>query len=159
MIHLRKYGSPPFRISVVHGGPGGPGQVAPLAKELSVEFGVLEPLQSIDSFYGQIQELKETIEENGEIPHILIGHSYGAILSLLLDVEYPKLIKKLILVSCALIDDKYEKNIDEQRRKRLKKEEREELSLLMRQIADQKEENKTRPMNIKRIEELLIKSD
>ena len=57
MDNPRKYGTPPYLISIVHGGPGLPGQVAPIAKELSKEFGVLEPLQTASSLKGQIIEL------------------------------------------------------------------------------------------------------
>ncbi|MCL4543887.1 MAG: alpha/beta hydrolase, partial [Chloroflexi bacterium] len=35
MENLRTYGKPPFRIAVIHGGPGVPGGMAPVAKELS----------------------------------------------------------------------------------------------------------------------------
>ncbi len=35
MKNLRKYGNPPFDIAVIHGGPGAPGEMAPVARELS----------------------------------------------------------------------------------------------------------------------------
>ncbi len=34
-MNLRKYGNPPFDIAVIHGGPGAPGEMAPVARELS----------------------------------------------------------------------------------------------------------------------------
>ncbi len=33
MKNLRTYGAAPFGIAVVHGGPGAPGQMAPVARE------------------------------------------------------------------------------------------------------------------------------
>lgn len=33
MKNLRKYGNAPFNIAVIHGGPGVPGEVAPVARE------------------------------------------------------------------------------------------------------------------------------
>lgn len=44
MEKFRSYGTAPFEIVVIHGGPGAPGEMAPVARELSGQFGVLEPL-------------------------------------------------------------------------------------------------------------------
>jgi hypothetical protein len=56
MKNLRKYGKSPYEVAVVHGGPGAPGEMAPVAKELSLLTGVLEPLQTADSLEGQVRE-------------------------------------------------------------------------------------------------------
>jgi hypothetical protein len=45
MKNLRKYGNPPFRLAVTHGGPDAPGEMAPVARELSTFWGALEPLK------------------------------------------------------------------------------------------------------------------
>ena len=58
MTQVRTYGKAPFRVAVLHGGPGAPGGMAPVAKELSKKYGVLEPLQYANSLQGQIQELE-----------------------------------------------------------------------------------------------------
>ena len=50
---VRKYGSPPYRVAVLHGGPGAPGYMAPVARELAKTTGILEPLQSEDSLAGR----------------------------------------------------------------------------------------------------------
>ena len=55
MENLRIYGRKPYAIAVVHGGPGAPGSIAPVARELSKDMGVLEPLQTKDSLEGQIE--------------------------------------------------------------------------------------------------------
>jgi len=44
MDTLRKYGKEPFSIAVIHGGPGAGGEMAPVARELSSHWGVLEPI-------------------------------------------------------------------------------------------------------------------
>jgi len=41
MKNLRKYGHKPFVVAVIHGGPGAPGEIAPVARELSSIRGVL----------------------------------------------------------------------------------------------------------------------
>jgi len=94
----RKYGSAPFRVAVIHGGPGGAGEVAPVARELSAERGILEPLQTAMSVSGQAEELKLLLENNAGLPVILIGYSWGAWLSIILAAKYPSLAAKLILV-------------------------------------------------------------
>src|SRR3990172_8273086 len=99
MEKLRKYGNKPYNIAVIHGGPGAPGEVAPVARELASNRGILEPFQAADTCEGQVQELKAILEENATLPLTLVGHSWGAILSFILAARYPALVKKLIMVS------------------------------------------------------------
>src|SRR2546426_5265244 len=54
---FRKYGGDPFRVVVVHGGPGAAGSVAPMARKLGQTRGVLEPLQTATTLDGQVEEL------------------------------------------------------------------------------------------------------
>jgi len=44
MQNFREYGKAPFKTAVIHGGPGGSGEMAPVARELSSTRGILEPL-------------------------------------------------------------------------------------------------------------------
>lgn len=83
MKNLRIYGNKPFNIAVIHGGPGVPGEMAPIAQELSAVRGILEPLQTATSLKGQVQELQTVLKENGDLPVTLIGWSWGAMLSTL----------------------------------------------------------------------------
>jgi len=46
MKNFRKYGKPPFRVAVIHGGPGAGGEMAPVVRELASDCGVLEPIQT-----------------------------------------------------------------------------------------------------------------
>ena len=64
--NFRIYGKPPFSVAVVHGGPGAPGEMKPVAEELSKNFGVIEPLQTASSVEGQIEELKKVIAKRKE---------------------------------------------------------------------------------------------
>ncbi len=93
MENSRKYGKKPFKVAVVHGGPGAPGEMAPVARELSADRGVLEPLQTATIIEGQVRELKVILEKNGDIPVMLIGFSWGAWLSFILTAQYPALVK------------------------------------------------------------------
>ena len=98
--NLRFHGAAPFRVAAIHGGPGAAGEMAPVARRLSRNHGVLEPLQTERSIEGQIEELREVLSKFSQTPAVLIGYSWGAWLGLLAAARYPELIGKLILVSC-----------------------------------------------------------
>src|SRR5215217_6631121 len=77
-ILARKHGSEPFRVVVVHGGPGAAGEMGPVAQRLGHARGVLEPMQSATTVYGQVDELRMAVESLSAPPVVLIGHSWGA---------------------------------------------------------------------------------
>jgi pimeloyl-ACP methyl ester carboxylesterase len=130
----RKYGMSPYSVVVVHGGPGAFGEMKPVAEELSKEFGVLEPLQTKDSVIGQVEELRQQISENTEIPVKLIGYSWGAWLVFILASKYPDLVKKLILVSSGPFESKYAKEIKHTRMSRLNFEDKNRVEKLILQM-------------------------
>lgn len=127
MDNLRTYGNAPYNIAVVHGGPGAAGEMAPVARELSFKWGVLEPLQTKSSIEGQVKELKMVLEENGSLPLTLIGFSWGAWLSFIFTARFPSSVKKLILIGSGSFDEKYNSNIVGTRLSRLRVEERDEI--------------------------------
>ncbi len=106
----------------------------PVAEELSKIFGVVEPLQTANSVDGQIKELKKIIEEKATSPVYLIGWSWGAWLSYLLTAKYPKLVKKLILVSSGPFEASYASQIMKTRLERLTKRERKRVQEIIRQL-------------------------
>ena len=61
MENYRTYGSAPYTVAVVHGGPGAAGEMAPVARELARDRGILEPLQTATSLEGQVEELRVTL--------------------------------------------------------------------------------------------------
>lgn len=132
MKNFRVYGNPPFSIVVVHGGPGAPGEMKPVAEELSKDFGVIEPLQAATSVDGQIEELKKVIEEKATFPVYLIGWSWGAWLSYLLTAHNPNLVKRLILVSSGPFKVSYALGIMDARLKRLTEHEKNRVNEIIR---------------------------
>jgi pimeloyl-ACP methyl ester carboxylesterase len=124
--NLRKYGHKPFRVAVIHGGPGAPGELAPVARELCSDMGILEPLQTTGTVDGQVEELKSTLENSGNPPLILVGFSWGAWLSYIFAARYPLLVKKLVLIGSAPFEEKYAAGIMETRLSRLGEEEKKE---------------------------------
>ena len=103
---LRRYGDPPFRVVVLHGGPGAPGYVAPVATRLAARRGVLEPLQRAPTLTGQLDELAALLTQ-GEArrPVTLVGHSWGAILGYLFAAHHPEQVRRLVLVASAPFDE------------------------------------------------------
>ena len=132
--NLRKYGKTPFNIVVIHGGPGVSGEMAPVARELSSDFGILEPLQTQDTVEGQIQELHNTLISFGDLPVTLIGHSWGAWLSYIFASGYSDVIKKLILISSGSFEEKYASGLMDTRVNRLSEEERSNFNKLVREL-------------------------
>jgi len=111
-MKTRIYGQEPFNVAVLHGGPGAPGYMAPVARELSKSVGVIEPLQSEDSLHDQITELSKQLTEHTNSPIILIGSSWGAVLALFLAAREKQLVSKLILVGPAVFDKESSSKIE-----------------------------------------------
>lgn len=131
MHNLRTYGHAPFNVAVIHGGPSAPGEMSPVARELSKNMGVLEPLQTANSVEGQVKEFENVLEKHGNPPLILIGFSWGAWLSYILAARYPLLVKKIILIGSGPFEEKYAAQIMETRLSHLNANEKTEaLSLL-----------------------------
>ncbi len=157
MKNLRTWGKPPYKVAVIHGGPGAPGSAAPVARELAKDRGVLEPLQIKDTLEGQIEELRAILEENASLPVILIGHSWGAMLAFILTARYPEIVKKLILVGSGPFEEKYADSITPERLNRLTEAERVEVFKLTDIINDPASPDKDGPMA--RLGELFARAD
>jgi pimeloyl-ACP methyl ester carboxylesterase len=138
MIYVRKYGKPPYSVAVVHGGPGAPGSMAPVARELAKHCGVIEHLESATTVDGQVAELHDAMQELASLPVILIGHSWGAWLSLIFAARYPAMVRKLILVCSGPFEERYAAKITETRLSRMSDEERHQLSLLLEALESPK---------------------
>ena len=130
MAGLRKYGKPPFKVVVVHGGPGAPCEMAPVARELAETGGVIEPLQTALTIDGEVEELRQSIMEHATAPVVLIGYSWGAWLSFMLASRHTALVAKLILVGSAPFTEGYAFETDRTRFSRLNPAEREEIQSL-----------------------------
>ena len=126
LANFRKYGNDPFRVAVIHGGPGGAGSVAPIARKLGETRGALEPIQTAKTLDGQVEELRQVVEQNATTPVVFIGHSWGVWLGSLVAAKYPELVRKLILVGSGPFEEQYVPLIAEIRLRRLSQEEQEE---------------------------------
>lgn len=153
----RRYGPPPYQIAVIHGGPGAPGGMALVAQELSTGWSVLEPLQTAHSAQGQIDELRDQLEQYAVLPCTLIGSSWGALLSFLLAATCPTLVGKLILIGSAPFEDRYASSIQETRLSRLDRADRQAAADLMRQLSEPGSRN--RDAALARLGDLFTRTD
>jgi pimeloyl-ACP methyl ester carboxylesterase len=139
---LRKYGKQPFSVVVVHGGPGAAGEMSPVAKQLAIGHGVLEPLQTGLTVGEQIEELKEALLKSARLPVTLIGFSWGAWLSFIFAATYPELVKKLILIGSGGYEEKYGPKTHRTRMARFSSQEKLEFKSLENLLGNHKTEDK-----------------
>ncbi|MBD3170217.1 MAG: alpha/beta hydrolase [candidate division Zixibacteria bacterium] len=132
---IRKYGNTPYRVAVIHGGPGAPGYMATVARELSKDRGVIEPLQSKDSLDGQIEELESQLIEYADSPSAMVGSSWGAVLSLFVAARRRVKLDKIILIGSAVFDRDSSTKIDSIRQSRWPDEQRLEYEKIKLKLA------------------------
>lgn len=132
LVNPRVHCDPPYRAAVLHGGPGAPGSVVEVAREIARDRGVLEPFQTSTTIDGQVTELRDMLELHAELPVALVGCSWGAMLGWITAARHPDLVRTLVLVGSGPLEARYAAGIWDNRLARLSPAERAE----MRQIAE-----------------------
>lgn len=155
--NLRVYGPRPHRVVVVHGGPGAPGEMAPVARELSSTMGVLEPLQTETTLQGQVDELTAVIRHHATVPVTLIGWSWGGHLSFLVAASHPELVSKLILVCSSPFTPRFAGGIRAARLARLNDDDRKTVEALRTSLGDPETPDKNE--RLAQIAKLYFKAD
>lgn len=140
--NVRVYGQRPYNVALIHGGPGAPGYMAPVARELSGDWGVVEPLQTADSLDGQVQELREVLEAHADSPVTMAGSSWGAMLGFIFAARHPALVAKLILIGSGVFEPQYAPEITQTRLDRFDEEQRETFFALAEVLDDPVVESK-----------------
>jgi len=109
-ISVRHYGEHGLYLVLLHGGPGAPGEMAPVARRLSNRFRVLEPLQRTSggaplTVARHVADLHEALRGPlREGPVRLAGFSWGAMLALTYAARHPAGVERLILIGCGTFD-------------------------------------------------------
>lgn len=80
-------------------------------------------MQTASTVAGQVAELEAVLREHSQPPVVLIGHSWGAMLSFILTAGCPSLVRKLVLVSSGVFEESYAAGIEATRLGRLSSEE------------------------------------
>jgi pimeloyl-ACP methyl ester carboxylesterase len=116
--------------------------MAPVARELCADWGVVEPLQTADSVDGQVQELCEVLEVYADAPVAIVGSSWGAMLGFIFAARHPALVEKLILIGSGVFEPQYAAEITQTRLDRFSEEERKTFFALAEVLDDPAVENK-----------------
>lgn len=150
---VRLYGKAPYKVVLVHGGPGAIGSLKGFAQELSTlsQIGVVEAIQSKYSIAELVDELHSQISDNCNEKVVLIGHSWGAWLVALFAEKYPELVERIILVGSGPLEDKYVAEIGTRRFENLS----EEDSAIFRRLIN----NQATDEDMGKIPQILEKAD
>ncbi len=104
MLETREYGTSGPPVVLLHGGPGAPGTMAPIGRELSYSFRLLEPFQRRSgdiplTIAAHIADLLELVQARcpGDRP-ALVGSSWGATLALAFAAEHPDVAGPVVLI-------------------------------------------------------------
>ncbi|MCC8034734.1 MAG: alpha/beta hydrolase [Rikenellaceae bacterium] len=116
---IRRYGQYPYTAALIHGGPGAAGSLGCVAKRLGdMGYGILEPFQSGYTIETLVRELESQLRTKARQPIYLVGHSWGAWLSIIFASRHPEAVKSIVAVGCAPFDEKYVSHITTARMKK-----------------------------------------
>ena len=109
-IQSRVYGTSGPYVILLHGGPGAPGYMAAIARQLAGSFRILEPFQrgsgteqlTVARHVADLHEFIKTHCRNKR--PAIVGHSWGAMLALAYAAEYPDSARSLALIGCGTFD-------------------------------------------------------
>jgi pimeloyl-ACP methyl ester carboxylesterase len=108
--------------------------MAPVARELSRQYGILEPFLAELTIGDQLRELEDILNGHATLPVTIIGYSWGAVLGFLFTGKNPGMVKKLIMVSSAPFEAGYAVDILETRIGRLSHEDATTLKSLVKEF-------------------------
>lgn len=98
---------------VIHGGPGAPGSLASLARDLAGEFAVYEPHQrgsesegplTVARHVDDLDVIVQKITAAHGVKPALVGHSWGAMLALMYAARHPEGCAGVVLIGCGTFD-------------------------------------------------------
>jgi pimeloyl-ACP methyl ester carboxylesterase len=111
LIRFREYGTRGPTVVVLHGGPGAPGQMVPVARELATSFRVLEPAQRRSgkvrlTVSRHVEDLDELLRRTlrSDERAALVGSSWGAMLALAYGAAHPTRVGPIVLIGCGTFD-------------------------------------------------------
>jgi pimeloyl-ACP methyl ester carboxylesterase len=109
-MHVREYGTSGPPVVILHGGPGAPGYMAPVARGLADAFRVFEPFQRSSggeplTVARHVADLHDWVASCCEgVRPALVGHSWGAMLALAYAAAHPGCTAALVLIGCGTFD-------------------------------------------------------
>lgn len=112
LISIRRYGSDGPVVLVLHGGPGAPGYMVPVARRLADHFQVIEPFQRHSETIDEPLTVARHVSDLHDVVMrycpdgrpLLVGHSWGAMLALAYAAAYPDAAAAMVLIGCGTFD-------------------------------------------------------
>jgi len=141
-MRIREYGTSGPLVVVLHGGPGAPGYMAPVARGLTGSFRVLEPLQRGSggeplTVARHVADLHDMVEARcGTARPALVGHSWGAMLALAYAAAHPGRTIAIVLVGCGTFDPKARRRVRAAREERMDDRLRRRIERLREEVPD-----------------------
>jgi pimeloyl-ACP methyl ester carboxylesterase len=147
-IECRCHGKEGKTVALLHGGPGAPGSLLPLAGVLKERFCVMEPFQrgsgssplTVETHVEDFHEL--VLSACHGKPVAVVGHSWGAMLGLVAASAYPEDVRSLVLVGCGTFDAQSRSMMAKVLEGRTNGDLREKAGALKREIGDRDERMK-----------------
>ncbi len=127
---------------LLHGGPGAPGYLSPVAQELAKNFHVIEPLQRGSghetlTVARHIADLHEIVKAHGQNQRpALVGHSWGAMLALAYAAAHPTIASSLVLIGCGSFEPNARKEMNAILEQRTSNELRLRIEQLAQEVPD-----------------------
>mgnify|MGYP001313214761 CR=1 FL=1 len=124
-LHFRTYGEHGPLVFVLHGGPGAPGYMAPVARGIAAFARVVEPFQRRSgdeslTVRTHILDLRHLISATCSTePAVIVGHSWGAMLALACAADFPECVSRLVLIGCGTFDPASRQRLKEIRAARM----------------------------------------
>lgn len=139
---VREYGDSGPLVIVLHGGPGAPGQMTPVALELARWFHVLEPFQrrsgevrlTVGIHVSDLRDL--VVSRAGDARPALVGSSWGAMLALAFAAAHTELAGPLVLIGCGTFDSAARAQLEATLEARMTKSIRRSLRQLETEVED-----------------------
>jgi pimeloyl-ACP methyl ester carboxylesterase len=126
IIETRQWGTAGPKVVLLHGGPGAPGYLAPVARRLGTSFQVIEPFQRKGTVASPLTvachaaDLDAVIERySPDEKPVLVGHSWGAMLALAWAAGHPDRAASLVLIGCGTFDIASREQMKAVRRQRM----------------------------------------
>ncbi len=142
---FRLYGTAPYDLVFIHGGPGARGSLAGVAQELGKTRGVLEALQTRYSIEELLSELHGQLQ-HAHAPVVLAGHSWGAWLGILYAARFAHEVRHLALISCPPLGEKWVPQILERRLELLSQQEAASFQKAIKILEEKVPGNRTRAL-------------
>jgi pimeloyl-ACP methyl ester carboxylesterase len=153
MLHVREYGASGATVIVLHGGPGAAGHMAPVARDLSGCYRVIEPFQRRSggeklTVARHVADLHEVVQVfAGSSRPGLVGASWGAMLALAYASAHPGSSGPLVLVGCGTFDPAARSHLERRIAKRMTDDIRAELEQAAQLAPDERLKATARAMN------------